>query len=574
MKNATISIKRVSYILVCLSLIWACQKFNPLEGLEVVVDTNIYKAPVSVQFIDANADANATPPNVTVTISGPGKDLVLSDLGEKTYTVSNGVLTLVLAEEAIATTTNPIIFTVAATAPGYVSNTQTITVTDVSQPLAFSLPLTKVSNAPSGAEGVSQTVALASGTTIVVPNDAEKTEKAEITIAPGTQVKDASGNVINATSVNTQIVQYTTSNEESLNSFPGGFTSDNITTSNGTTTGGTFTTGGFVAVDMEANGTAVKSFSKPIDVKVEIADDLVNPETGELAKEGDEIPVWSYENATGAWKEEGVSVISKNSAGKLVATFKAAHLSYWNLDWQAGYCTKGWNRYADNTITVNINSNVKNANPGNYKLEAWLRNTKTGRSRLVSTPDWWNSGWDISNGVANKLAHIGKNANELMYLRTISKKTNKILGTTSVFDPCAVSTITMTVNDPDAPVFLPVDVDFTAKCTNKNVVVRPSAWVYFYKLKNGNIDYSSWSYAYVQQGKASVVVEDGAEYYVYAYYNNKAYWNRAVFNKNTSTSLPGQSSSGTNGVLKGTTSYNATTGRVSLVATYELSTCK
>ncbi|MFN3590214.1 MAG: hypothetical protein ACK4UP_12595, partial [Spirosomataceae bacterium] len=86
----------VLYAIFGLSVVFACQNINPFEDVELTINTDIYKSPILLRFVDGNADATKVPEGLTVTISGPGKDLVLDDTGGKDYTVIGNVLPLVL----------------------------------------------------------------------------------------------------------------------------------------------------------------------------------------------------------------------------------------------------------------------------------------------------------------------------------------------------------------------------------------------------------------------------------------------------------------------------------------------
>ncbi len=385
------------YIFLGLSLVFACQKINPFDDVELTVNTDIYQAPILVKFFDANINATNLPENISVSISGPGKNLIFDDLGGKNYTVAQNVLSLVLDKNAKPTETNPIKFTVSVTAPGFVSTSQSIIISDPSQTLEFTVPMTRASNTPEGTAAKTESLSLTTGQTLIVPTTANKPEVATITIAPSTQVKDESGNVIPSNTVSTQVVQYGTGNEESLSSFPGSFTPENVTLQTGTSTPGTFVTAGFVAIDMEAGGKKVKSFTKPIEVNVGINTELINPETNEKVKEGDTIPTWSFESSTGEWKEEGVATVVKGSDGKLIATFKASHLSYWNLDWfyYLPRCRQ--------TFSLKVNSNlITNVVYSNYYAKVYWAPANSNNFQFVSRT----YGFNAKNGEINQFSGL------------------------------------------------------------------------------------------------------------------------------------------------------------------------
>ncbi len=559
--------KFLALAVILVSAVFACQKLNPLDGIDVVVDSNTYKSPMAIQFIDGSSTATKLPENLTVTISGPGKDLVLNDLGEKSYTVSGNILTLVLSETANPTVAAPVVFTVTVAAPGYVTTSKTISVTDATTPQVFVVALTNVAASPAGTGAKTEDLSLTAGQTMTIPATTAKPEVATIKIEPGTQVKDASGNVISASTVKAQVVQYGTGMEEALNSFPGGFTPSSVTTKNGSTTTGAFVTAGFVAVDMEAGGKKVKSFTKPIEVSVGLNDQLMNPETNTTVKEGDVIPTWSYDSETDKWTEEGTAVVTKNSSGKLVATFKAAHLSYWNCDWFYGLNVS---RFCYSSFNLKVTSNVSSGFVNNYDYYSVMYLVYPNGTKVYRGTFWY---FNVLNGATNIFGGGSPSGDYRMQFDIYSWRSNTKLGSTGVFNPCTTTQIPVTITLPSVPSYVSVDIDFTAKCTSKNVSVKPSTWLYFYEKMPNSPWWSRWSYVYLQNGKGTVTLLDGAEYFVYTYYAGNVYWNQAVFGKNKAGAMAGNSTSGSNAVLSGNTTYDAATGKVKLTSNYTLKTC-
>lgn len=551
--NITLFMRLSGVLILIFGALNACQKINPFEDLELTVNTDIYKAPVLIEFVDANPEVKGLPQNLKVTISGPGKDLVLNDAGKKNYTPSGNVLSLVLNKNVAPTTKAPIEFTVAVSGDGYVSTSKTIIITDPKDALNFRVPLTNIDTPPVGAATEKATVDLSKGKSVEVPSTPDKPETASITITPGTEVKDASGAIINSNEVAVTVVQYTTETQESIESFPGGFAAENVAMNSGSSVDGSFITGGFVAVEMEAAGKDVKSFSKPIEVTVGLNPDLKNPNTGELLKEGDSIPTWSYDSDTGAWKEEGVAKVIRNNRGELVAQFEAPHLSYWNLDWFYSSC-RSWE-----PLTFNVSSNVTgHANSYDFYAKVYCISEAGVKNYVKTMYDF-----DVMNGnSSNGLYNANPPANFKLQVEVYSRQGDAFLGATSQFDPCSVSSVPITLNVTNLPSYLNVEVDFTAKCTNKKLNIKPSTWLYLMSL-----DSYTWNYSYAVSGKANFNITEGKTYYFFTYYDNKTYEGNVTFNKTSSVITANGKG------ITGTTSYNPVTDIVSVFATYESETC-
>lgn len=556
------NIYRILIILVLsIGTFLSCQKINPFDDLELTVNTDIYKAPLLIKFVNANPASTTIPSGLTVTISGAGKDFVLSDAGKKEYVPIDNILSLVLNKTVSPSASAPIEFTVSVSGSGYVSTSKTFVITDTELASFYEIPVTKASEPPVGVATTVEPVNLTVGEKVVVPATADKPEVAEVTLLPGTQVRDASGAIINTNNVSVQVVQYSTETTTSLQSFPGGFGAENVIMNNGTTTDGDFVTGGFVAIDMEADGKAVKSFSKPIQVSVGISTDLTSPETGEKVKEGDTIPTWSYDSSTGQWKEEGVATVVKGSDGKLTATFQASHLSYWNLDWYfSGSCSN-----SGGTVKFNVSSNVSgNVNSYDYYGMIYLVDRFNRKYYYGQMWDFDVRNGNINNGLYRAIRGNGNRLQIMVYAR----RNGQLLGSTSVFDACASSTVPITLNVPSPPTYIDVDIDFTAKCSNKKLNIKPSTWLYLFSLSNGGI-YGGYVYAYSRSGLATVRVIEGQTYEFYTYYNGAVYTGRVTMNKTSSVIT-----TSTGKPITGSTSYNPATNRVKLLATYAANDCK
>lgn len=116
-----------------------------------------------------------------------------------------------------------------------------------------------------------------------------------------------------------------------------------------------FITGGFVSLEVtDEDGNDITQFDGSTGVDIDgdgveekgllvtslVSKQTINPDTNELVKIGDSIPVWSYDEETGKWEFDGNSVIFEEAnADNFRARFAATHLSSWNLDFYVPYCT-------------------------------------------------------------------------------------------------------------------------------------------------------------------------------------------------------------------------------------------
>jgi hypothetical protein len=235
-----------------------------------------------------------------------------------------------------------------------------------------------------------------------------------------------------------------------------------------------------------------------------------------------------------------------------VASFKASHLSYWNLDWFRGVT-------CNPISTVIVSSNVTGrVNSYDYYTKLYFiqsNGVRTYRGNAYA--------FSIINGAANRFtsrAPLGYR----MQLEVYKYGENAKIGETAIFNPCGITQVPITITAPPPPVYLNIDIDFTAKCRNKNINIKPSTWCVFY-----DITARRWSYVYARSGKANITLREGVQHIFYTYYGGKAYSGNVTFAKNSSTIVP----SGGTGV-SGSMTYNNSTGKVNISATYTSDTCK
>ncbi len=557
----------VLYAIFGLSVVFACQKINPFEDVKLIVDADIYKSPMFVEFIDANENATV-PKGLAVTISGPDKDLVLNDVGSREFKVIDNVLTLFLDRNVNPTENNPIIFTIAVSGSGYVSTSSTIKVTDPQKPLFISIPVTNVSAPPVGASSKTETLSLVNGQTLTISPTVDKPELAQISILPNTKVKDKDGNEISSTNVKAQVVQYGIGKNEYLNNFPGGLMPETIILKDGTSSLGTFISSGFLAIDMESNGKKVAGFSQPIDLKIGINPDLINPETNLNVREGDKIPTWSLESDTGIWSEEGIALVTKESDGKLVANFKVPHLSYWNMGW-AGLLSK---TTCNKNLILNVTSNRIDETPLQHNYSSpnissdfviYASYAKPNSNNF--NPLFYYYRFNPVNGAINEYSLVRVEPGYRMKVEIRTRVTNQLVGTSGVFDFCSNNKVPITINVPDEAPAIYVDFYFSMTCKNKGWLLKPTTFVRFTDPK----DKKNNKTVTFMKGGGIGHLRAGIEYDFTTNYDGKSYTGKATFS-NTSTKII--ATDGTN--ITAQTNYDAAKKVITVKLSYVIDDCK
>lgn len=514
---------------------------NPTEGVTININTHVLKSPTAVHFVNAKKNAPHQPMNFPVTIAGEDAESVVTISNKTTFNATDGRIFLALKKGVVPSPADPIIFTVAAEIPGFAPATYTFRITK-DEPLSVVVPVVEYANPAAGASVKIQENPLVAGTTtaaftIQTASNPGMTEQATISIAAGTQFRDAGGNLIDAIKLESRVVNYGTSSNESLAAFPGGFNATNVTNESKQPIAGgvAFTTAGFIAMDMYAGATEVKSFSKPLSVTMGINKNVLNPLTGLKVKVGDVLPVWSLDDKTGQWAFESNATIVSDAAGDLNASFSASHLSYWNFDWAQGFCPNELTLTFNAVDYLNERYSVVIVSDKGYSSTATLSITdKLSRSFRVPTGN----------------------------IKVVVRDDNgNVVTETPYFDACAAGT--MAINMPVAAGIDVVNIEMVLQgtCPNKPVNANLSTWVRLYEQSKGVQN----SYiVYVTDGKANIKVKNNTRYVVEAYYGDQWKSTEILFTK-TNFSFPGS--------ITGTAVYVESTKTLNVEAQFPLPDC-
>ncbi len=318
--------------------IQSCDIKSPVEGVTVRIKNIPRTTTVRVEFIDQNAGQTVTSP-ISVNFGGINGDKVISTVNEPMTSTSTsiGILNFAISDDVTPSADNPVEVVLVAKANNYLSTSKRLIIT---KPGANGFTVNMVNFSGNSIPGVTtnenRTAGTASATTgtstaIVATSSSSGTGvQAKVTVPAGTVLKDANGNTLQGT-VATRVTYFDATEPASVASFPGGFAirdaANNV---------GSFVTAGFAAIDMSVNGVEVETFSQNVSVQIDINPNTVNPQTGTTVKSGDQIPLWSYDEDSGSWKNEGTFTVAaaNGSDGNLSITKSdMTHLSWWNMDW-------------------------------------------------------------------------------------------------------------------------------------------------------------------------------------------------------------------------------------------------
>lgn len=330
--------KRIYFILVgaLISTMLFSQCADPLKGFELNVSTDVIHYTTLIQVKDANGGSVGN--DITVSITGRDAASIYNLAGTKEFKLNAGILGLGVNPYADPVAGSNIQFTVVLSGTGYITQNVPVTINYNQFESVKTVTLLKPANPP--VDGVVEkvtTTALVNNATaspIVLTTGGANVgqQSIDIGIASGTQFLNAAGQVVSGASLTSSVTLFDPAEETALATFPGGsLTANNvIPEGGGAAETGSFVPAGLVNIEFMVGNTQIKKFSKPITIDIGLEPTYINPSTGVSLKAGDELGIYSYDNATAKWTfEKNVLVTMVN--GNPVARFETDHLTWYMI---------------------------------------------------------------------------------------------------------------------------------------------------------------------------------------------------------------------------------------------------
>lgn len=539
---------------------------DPAEDVQIIVNTDIFKSPTLIQFVNANK-AFEGPQDFTVQILGPNADLVRTTTGGKVFKASTGLLNIVLDRSANPSPTNPVKFTIVANAPGFAPVFQDVVITSPTDANLIKIPMADYANPAAGMGSLVATKAISNGTpstdlTFTTPTNAGIAQKTDITVAAGTGFLDAAGQVITGSSLEARIVFAGTATNGTSPIVPGGNFASNLVGINGQPIAGAvyFIPAGTVTIDMFIGGKEVKSFTKPVIVDMEVNPNMINPNTNLPVKEDEVIPMWSLNDETGQWKIEGLATFGKNAAGKLVARMPINHLSsygFFNIPGilatpklEIGRAVAVVAEDASDsfsTIANCLTTIIVNRPDAEYAESFLISGLGVTTSQTVS----------LAKGEKTKTFNVlaGRNTSGQLTIEPAVNSPGKNYLTNQPFQSfvsfCGATT---TFNLVAAPNPIDVNVYLRVKCGSKELQTGVNAIITITSIDKPLVDMKAYR---LTNGRGSGQIIDGVTYKIVAAIDGKSYTSQFTASK-TNFKLP------TGFDLVGTTNYDSATNTLSI----------
>jgi hypothetical protein len=515
-------------LLLALFTIMGCEvsPTQVIDNLEINRNVGFIKYSLMVEFVDA-ADPNTAPSNIQMTLEGAGAGGILESGGNKDFKVINGKIFLIVNPSAEPAKGESVDFTIKAKSGGYLPVNYQAHIVYGEELQRISIPMVNLSSPPTGVGHASGVYTLISGTllgnqSISVNPSGEKITGATVQIPSGTTFYDLDGKVISGSDLKVDLTHFDAKGENSLASFPGGFTPNTVIGESGKPESIFFATAGFSSIDMTVGGKTVKGFNQPVHVSMSVSSLTNNLTTGKGIAAGDIIPIWSYDIESGVWQfEKSGKVVLEN--GELKINFDITHLTWYNLDFYGNTCP-----------TYTTNCFFKTYSWYGYLWNYWTcvytYTPPTGKITIISDVPTYEARFGElvivkNNQIIGQKMYKVSNGSEIqfnnapqelcvfkIYSGTNYYNKGTLLAESAPFLPCSAQ-FTLKV-----PLPKPVNVSIKASCYNNTKTLYPSFYVYYKPTNQNYYDYLT----YINQGKgASSQLKIGSTYDFMFYFNNK-----------------------------------------------------
>ncbi|MEM1096183.1 MAG: hypothetical protein AAGJ10_16415 [Bacteroidota bacterium] len=516
-----LNLQRLALLCVAASLIIVgCDVSNLADDIEDALDVKVSlpgtEVDLVVQILDATTGDLIEEP-VNVRLEGEDAALIIDPLffePIQNTTTEVGVVNLAVASESVPTEADPLRINVVVSSDGYVTTGQSLLIVG-EEANVFEIRMISLTSAPpSGVALTSQSSgqtdnqgAITSDVTVTTPAESQTGATASISIPAGTVIRDVNNQPLQG-ALTATVAYFSPQDGDALTSFPGGFDGITVQRADGSTENdGAFITGGFVSFDIfDGAGRRAENFSNNVSITVDVPPGLTNPTTGQPVQSGDIVPIWSYDEETGNWAEEGQFTASKNgeqgfligepnARGNLPVKFEVNHLSYKNIDWfdsASGTC-----RFRDGGLRINL-SNF----PG-ITVTARITAPGLGYAKTAYVTDNFLTLYNFSRAATSITVQF--------FLGNTS------LGSTTVSDPCGQTT-SFTLQG--LPTFVSVDLSVNVVCSSQEITALPTVWLRVRKQGERN-----WQWLRIENGRLQQSgLEQGAIYDVIVYYLDNGRW--------------------------------------------------
>ncbi|GAB3313599.1 hypothetical protein GCM10027299_00770 [Larkinella ripae] len=320
----------------------ACQ--NPLENVTIGFKDPIENGIVEIRFRSLKGPI---PKTVALALTGPDASQVVTTLNTTNYKVNeDGMLLLAASPESNYSKTDPLTFTVAARANGYLDILQPVQLADTGRQ-ALSPAWINLNNPPPHLSAVQTTgfqTPSASAMTISTPAFNQKKDNITVLIPAGSEFQTTEGSTL-AGPFTAAVQHMENRGNNPADYLPSGAIMPGVTGLSAENLGSLQLSQIAGAFSLELYNDAfqvAEAFSKPILYTMALNPATVNPVKGVPVQPGDEIPVYRYERFRNRWHQEKPVLVSRNSAtGQPECRLSSSRPGLWVMGWTQAVCDAG-----------------------------------------------------------------------------------------------------------------------------------------------------------------------------------------------------------------------------------------
>ena len=323
------------------------------DGIVLNVNTDLFNIPLAVQLTTTDQQLLGDRP-VTITVLGKNADEIYATNGKKSLSASQGFVEVGVDRERIISKQNPLEVVMQFSIEGFLPVSKKVILQDSSFRL-LNIPMVEKAALPEGSVA-NETVFVVEETgnpdTIIIETTEIDTtqDQTVVEIAPETILMNENSESVEG-EISSQIVYFDGTEMEAQEAFPGGTVTSGAKDADGNDLGSVeLAPVGFISFDLFLGDQEIKTFSQPVKITIPISNDAQNLDMGRPVSAGDEIPLWSLNETTGEWIEEGKGIVKAGNNG-LIANFEITHLSWWSLHYVGSNACDG-----AEPITLNISS--------------------------------------------------------------------------------------------------------------------------------------------------------------------------------------------------------------------------
>jgi hypothetical protein len=387
-----------TFIVLTLISFSGCDIKSPVEGVKLILNTEIAETSVTIAFKDAATGSLIGFDDfkkVNINIEGRNKndvvDLVL--LPETFFQSDKGFVSFAFRNEAVF----PLDIVIVARTENYLSTSIPLSI-DRKGTSAIEIKMIDINNPPQGVTVIRTYSAFAGSNGELTNDHVVQTPPdlsggtggfSSINFPKGTILRTQSGNPLTGNLITT-LAYFNNRSESSLSAFPGTLNPEvNIS---GARQRASFYTGGFAALEiLDFGGNEAKNISNGSPaITIQIPNPTFNFDAGRNVEAGDNIPVWSYDINIGEWLLEEAGEIVMASNNNFEVTHTLSHLSYFNLDWfSTDICSQslGINIMTDQCSSVSLKLNVyRIINGQEYFMKTVYVSAQQSNIRFLNSP--------------------------------------------------------------------------------------------------------------------------------------------------------------------------------------------